>query len=187
MVAAEIGRGDADQQGAVGVGAVAGEQAHAVGHHAAGLGRGGHHQPARAHAERVGRAAAGGVKDQLVVGRAQARMAGVAAVLGLVDQALRMLDAHARWRRAWPAGCTPRSSSMAKVSRALLPGARTTAGASRLALPGHGHGGHFAVPDQQVVHAGVEADLAAQRDDRLRGYCATMAGRRSLPRWGLFR
>ena len=56
---------------------------------------------------------------------------------------------------------------MAKVSRALLPGARITAGGFQAPLPGDRHAGDFLILDEQVVHAGMEADLPAQGDDRL--------------------
>ena len=52
-----IRRRDADDDAGIGVALVARILAHAVGHDAPRLGRGGHHRPARAHAEAVDRAA----------------------------------------------------------------------------------------------------------------------------------
>ena len=59
------------QQRGVGIFAVPGGIAHAVGHHAAFLRGGGHHLSAGAHAEGVGRGAVGQMHIELVVRRGQ--------------------------------------------------------------------------------------------------------------------
>ena len=58
---------------------------------------------------------------------------------------------------------------MAKVSRALLPGARITAGASRLPWPAMATAAILLSLMQQIVDPALETDLAAQGDDRVRG------------------
>ena len=88
-------RRDADHDAGVGVALVARVLAHAVGDHAAGLGGRGDHGAARAHAEAVDRAPVAGVVHQLVVGRAEQRVAGLRAEARAVDQRLRVLDAEA--------------------------------------------------------------------------------------------
>ena len=88
-------RRDADDDAGVGVALVARVLAHAVGDDAARLRRRRHHRAARAHAEAVDGAAVARVVHELVVGRAEDRVAGVRAEAGAVDQRLRMLDAEA--------------------------------------------------------------------------------------------
>ena len=88
-------RRDADHDAGIGVALVARILAHAVGHHALRLRGGGHHGAAGTHAEAVDRAAVLRVVHQLVVGRAEDRVAGVGAEARAVDHALRMLDAEA--------------------------------------------------------------------------------------------
>src|SRR5690606_26475407 len=84
-VLAIVLRRDAHHDASVGIALVARILAHAVGDHAVGLGRGGDHGAARAHAEAVHRAPIAGMVHQLVVGRAQDGVAGVRAKAGLVD------------------------------------------------------------------------------------------------------
>ena len=95
----KISRCNAHHDAGIGIALVARILAHAVGHHAADFRGGGHHRAARAHAKTVDAAAIGSVVHQLVVGRAQQRMAGMLAQPCAVDQALRMLDAKADRKR----------------------------------------------------------------------------------------
>ena len=86
-------RRDADHDAGIGVALIAGILAHAVGDDAAFLRGRRHHRAAGAHAETVDAAAIAGMMHQPVFRRAQFLVAGAEA--GLVDQALRMLDAKA--------------------------------------------------------------------------------------------
>ena len=71
VVAAEVRGVDADEQGTVGVFAVASERAHAIGDHAAGFGSSGYHSPAGTHAKGVDASAIAGVMDEGIVSCAQ--------------------------------------------------------------------------------------------------------------------
>ena len=95
----EIARVDAHHHAGVGVALGARILAHAVGDHPTRLGGGGHHRAAGAHTEAVDRAAVLGVMHQLVVGRAEQRVAGVPAPAGLVDHTLRVFNAKAHRER----------------------------------------------------------------------------------------
>ena len=72
---------------------------HAVCHKPARLRRGRDDLPAGAHAERVGGAARGQMHIQLVIRRRKPGAARKRAILARIDQALRMLDAHAHGKR----------------------------------------------------------------------------------------
>ena len=93
-IARKVARLDAHHQARIGVAFVAAVLAHTVGHHAARLAGGRDHSAAGAHAKAVDGAAVRCVVHQLVIGRAQQRVAGVAAPARAVDHALRVLDAH---------------------------------------------------------------------------------------------
>ena len=99
MIAAEVLGADADQQRAVGVDTVAGIAAHAVGDDAARLAGGGDDAAAGAHAERVDAPAGGQMQRELVIRRAEGGVGRKSAVLRLIDQRLRMLDARADGER----------------------------------------------------------------------------------------
>ena len=86
---------DADHDASVGVALVARILAHAVGHYTPRLRCSRHHRAARAHAKAVHAAAIAGVVHQLVIGRTQQEVTGVAAPAGAVNHTLRMLNAKA--------------------------------------------------------------------------------------------
>ena len=90
---------NAHHNAGVGVAFVARVLAHAVGHHAPGLGGGRYHRAAGAHAKTVDRASVRCVVHQLVLRRPQQRVAGVAAPTGAVNQPLRVLNAKADGER----------------------------------------------------------------------------------------
>jgi len=94
MAGVIAGRINADHDGGVGVALVARILAHAVGYHPAGLGSGGHHRAARTHAEAVHTARVLAVVHQLVIGRAQNRVAGIRTEARGINHRLRMLDAE---------------------------------------------------------------------------------------------
>ncbi len=89
-----VGGRDADDDAGVGVALVARILAHAVGDDAAGLGGRRHDRAAGTHAEAVDRAAVARVMHELVVGSAKDLIAGIGAEPAMIDQRLRMLDAH---------------------------------------------------------------------------------------------
>ena len=91
--AAEVLGAHPHQQGGVAVLAVPGPHAHAVGDHAPLLRGGAGHRAPGAHAEGVHPPAVFQVAGELVVRRAQGRVAGEGPVLGGVDEALGVLDA----------------------------------------------------------------------------------------------
>ena len=101
VVSGEVRGRDGDEQGAVGVFAIAGEGAHAVGDHAARFRGRRHHRAARAHAERVGGAAVGQVGAEAVLRRRQGRVAGAFAVLGQDRRAPADARCARRWKTAW--------------------------------------------------------------------------------------
>ena len=118
MVVAVIPGGHAHQQRRVGVAAIPGMVAHAVHRHAPRLGGRGNHLAPRAHAEGVDPPAVRGADVQLVVRRAQGRMLRKAPVLAAVDEALRMLDAHAHGE-----GLLHHSYPLAEQALQRVPGA----------------------------------------------------------------
>jgi len=97
-VGAKILRPHPGHQRGVGVGAAAGVQAHAVGHHAARLRRRGHHRAARAHAKGIHPppARAGG---QLILPRRQGRVPGGLVVQAGIYVALQVLNTHPNGER----------------------------------------------------------------------------------------
>ena len=83
----------------IGVALIARVLAHAVGHHPAWLRCGGHHRAAGAHAKAVNAATIGRMVHQLIVSRAQQRVAGMLAKPRAVNHALRVLNAKANRKR----------------------------------------------------------------------------------------
>ena len=94
MLAAEIRRGNAYQQGTVGIAAVPGKQAHAVDRKALRLRGSSHHLTAGTHAEGIQAPAVFQMHGELVICCAKRRMAGKFPVLRPVDLPLQMLDPH---------------------------------------------------------------------------------------------
>ena len=164
-IAGEILLGiDAHHDTGVRVALVARVLAHAVGDHAARLGGGGHHGAARAHAEAVDGAAVPGVMDQLVVGGAQFRVAGVLAQAGLVDHALGVFDAEADGEGLGLDVHALAVQHAEGVARAVTQGEHHMAAMQGLATGEH-HAFELAVVDHQVGHLALEADFAAEGDD----------------------
>ena len=84
---------NADHDTSIGVALCSGILAHAIGDHAPLLRGRGHHRAAGTHAKTIDTASVAGVMHEFVIGSAQ--FGNTAAETGLVDQALRMLDAKA--------------------------------------------------------------------------------------------
>ena len=157
--------GDADDDRAVGVALVARVLAHAVGHDPAGLGGGGDDRAAGAHAEAVDRAAVAAVVHQLVVGGAEDLVPGLGAPAGLVDHALGVLDAKADREGLGLDVDAAVMDHLEGVAGAVPDGEDDVVRLDELAVR-QAHALDPAVLDRQVVDAGLEADLAAEREDR---------------------
>ena len=166
----KIGRRDAHHHACVGIALGARILAHAVGHHAARLAGGSHHGAAWAHTEAVHGAPIAGMVHQLVIGRAQQRVAGMHAPARLVDQALRVLDAKADRERLG-----------LHLHATLVQHGEAVACAVTKGEDGMAGGQHVILSGSQIVHmqrlqrasgvaldighALLETDLAAQRLD----------------------
>ena len=171
-LALEVLHRDRDHDAGVGVLRVAARVAHAVGALQPVLGRRGHHDAARAHAERVDAA-------HLAVRprgsrRACSRRAGsfgffaAAPYWMLVDEPLRVLGAEADARRAWPRRSRARPRRSARTARAPSCPARAPPGRS----PACARRDSFtpataAVAVEQVLDPRLEAHLAAAGDELL--------------------
>ena len=174
-VGREIFRRDADHQCRIGIAFVARVLAHAIGDHALRLRGGRHHGAARAHAKAVHRASVRRVVHEPVFGRAQKRMAGMAAPAGAVDQALRVLDPKADRERL---GLDVDAASVQHrkgVARTVAQRQHHLVGAQLLgltiALVQHRQAAQVpalrSVLDLHIGHALLKAHLAAERDDLL--------------------
>ena len=176
-----VGRVNAHHDARVGIALVARILAHAVGHHPFGLRGRGHHCAAGAHAKAVNAAAIFGVVHQLVVGRTQKRVTGVAAPAGAVDHALRVLNAKTHRERLGLHGHALRPEHGKGVACAVAQGHHYVVGgqllqraagqvqhlqaadAAHVALSGRVRGRVGGGAD--VRHALAKAHFAAQGDD----------------------
>ena len=167
MLAAEILRPDAHEQRAVGVYAVAGVIAHAVGDDAVGFAGRGDDRAARAHAERVDAAAARQVQRQLVIRRAKRRMARRRAVLRGVDEALRMLNARADGEGLLHQRDAARKQRLKRVAGAVADSEDDGFGGQFLfaLCVLIANGGDMAVRMQYARQPRAEAHLAAQLEN----------------------
>ena len=95
----EVGRVQGDQQGGIGIFAVPGYVAHAVGAEAAFLGCRRYHMTAGTHAEGISGISVRQFYVELVIGGGQIGGPGKAAVLALVDHGLPVLNAYAHGER----------------------------------------------------------------------------------------
>ena len=181
-----VRRRDADHDAGVGIALVARILAHAVGDDAARLRGRGDHRAARAHAEAVDRAAVRAVMHQLVVGRAEQRVAGVLAEAAAVDQRLRMLDAEADGEGLRLDRDAARVQHLRTCrARCGRPPARRDRppDACRRPAPRRDAPRAVRVFDLEIVDAAAEAILAAERLD-LRAHLSTMVTRRNVPMCG---
>ena len=168
ILAAEIVRLHAHEERAVGVFAIAGKGAHAIGHHAARLAGRRDDIAARAHAEGVRTAPVGQAHAQLVVGCAQRRMRSRRAVLAAVDELLLVFDARADGEGLAHHGHAQRVKRLERIARAV-------SHSQNHAVRSHGfalsvrvlehRAGHMAVLEDQIDQTRLEAHLAAQPHD----------------------
>src|SRR3989338_1504779 len=163
-----LGR-NAHHDAAVGVALVARILAHAVGDHPPRFRGGGDHRAAGAHAEAVYRTPVAGVVHQLVIRRAELRVARVLAVTCAVDQRLRVLDAEADQERFGFDVDAALVDHLEGVALAVADRQHQMIRGDVFAAAEH-HAANVSdvigsVLDFDVVHAALEADLAAQRLD----------------------
>src|SRR5690606_24369170 len=140
--------------------------AHAIGYHPPRFGGGGDHGAARAHAEAVDGAAIFRVIDQLVVGGAQLRVTGVLAQAGLVDQALRVLDAKAHGKGLGFHEYAPSVQHAEGIAGAMTQRHYHVAAAQGFAVLQH-HTFELVIVDHKIGHLAFETHLAAQGNDLL--------------------
>src|SRR6185503_8983195 len=159
-----VRRRDADHDAAVGVALVARVLAHAVGDDPSRFRCCSHHRAAGAHAEAVNRAPVPAVMDQLVVGGAEQRMAGVLPVARAVDERLRVLDAKAD--REW-LGLNMDAAiveHLESVARAVADGQHDVVGGDAFSAGDH-YAANLPVVDFDISDFAAEADFTAQSMD----------------------
>ena len=161
---AEIRGVHGDHHRRVGVDAVAGKVAHAVGDDGVFLGGGRHYHAAGAHTEGVNSAAVHAM-GQLIFALRQGRMSCVVAVQSLVDESLRVLDTHAHGEGFRLHEDLLAVEHFEGVSCAVTDG-KDQLLTGQLALGGL-HAADSAVFPQDLGHLHAEAHLAAQFDDLL--------------------
>ena len=176
-----VRRLNAHHDARIGVALIARVLAHAIGHHAARLGRGGHHRAAGAHAKAVHRAPIPRVVHQLVVGRAQGWVACMATPACPVNQTLRVLNAKADGKGLGLHRHTAIKQGGKGIARAVAQGQHHVRGGefigSAAVLVQHSQaaqlfGGVRVVGCRgawlvqcHIHHALLKANLPAQRDD----------------------
>ena len=159
-----IGRRNIDHDTAVGIALVARILAHAIGDHPFRLRSRSHHRPAGTHAEAVDSAAIGAVVHQLVIGSTEQGITRKLAIAGLIDQGLRMFNAHTDGKRFGLDINTPVVQHLKRIPCAVTDRKHHMIGCDPLTIGQH-HAAHLPLVEFDVVDPTLEADLAAQRGD----------------------
>ena len=166
LIAPEIFRPDADQQGGIGVPAVARIAAHAVRHNTAFLTGSGHHLSAGTHAEGVHAPPARQMRGKAVICRAELRVARKPAILRAIHRRLQMLNARTERKRLRFQTDAPLFQHAERIACAVAHRQNEAGTVDRFPVFQH-DGGETPVLHAQIGHSRIKPDLTAEGSDLL--------------------